>query len=258
MNLVPLRKFKPIEQDLLYALCIRMRNEGSQNIKISFDEIKELCNYDRKDISVESFAKELESIYKKLLSITCSYTEGMKLKGFVLFTDYEIDILKQTADVSINTKFSYLLNDITKNFTRFEMLEFSSLSSSYSKTAYKFLKQYRRTGQVIFDMDTFKEQFCIPKNYRLCDIDARVLKPIKTELQAYFKKLKINKIKAKKGRKIEKIEFCFENEDDVKLDGYKTFRDEQGNYYQKHLYDFDDEEVKKTYPSVNFKKRLSI
>lgn len=209
MNLVPLRKFTSNEQDLFYAICMRMRDEGISTVQISFDEIKEMCNFQRKDISAEMFAQELLTIYKKLLSITCAYTIGKKMFGFVLFTDYMIDEQKKIAEISVNSKFSYLLNDLTKNFTRFEMLEFASLSSSYSKTAYKLLKQYQSTGKLILSMEAFREQFCIPKSYQMSDINKVVLKPILNELPIYFKKLKIEKQANGKGKTITHIEFTF-------------------------------------------------
>lgn len=224
MNLIPLRKFTPLEQDLLYAICIRMRDEGSQVISLSFNDIQELCQYDRKDITIEGFAYELKNIYEKLLSITCSYTEGRKLKGFVLFIRYEIDIDNRSAEIRINPDFAYLLNDITGNFTKFEMIEFSNLGSGYSKTTYRLLKQFRSVGYVLFDIDTFRERLCVPKNYKMCALDARVLKPIMEELGPCFKDLTIKKLSKRKGRKITHIEFSFTPEDVSrrKTNGRKT------------------------------------
>jgi len=46
----------------------------------------------------------------------------------------------------------------------------------------------------------------------MCDITKRVLKPIINELSSIFNNLNINKIKAKKGRKIEWLEFTFDAE----------------------------------------------
>lgn len=250
MNLVPLRSFTSSEQDLLYSICIKMRDKGQSILKLSFDEIKKLCNYNRKDVTIDDFAKELNSVYNKLLVITCAYTEGRKYKGFVLFTRYEIDPDTQIAEIKLNEDFSYLLNDLTGNFTKFEMLEFSSLSSSYSKTAYRLLKQYRKTGYLILTIDNFREKFCIPKSYRMCDIDTRVLNPIKKELKPYIKSLEINKLAKGKSRKITHIEFIFMAEDDFKKDGKKTFRDKNGFYYDKYFDEFTENEIKKEYPTA--------
>lgn len=228
MNLIPLRGFSSNEMNLLFSICIKMRDEGILEVTSTFDEIKALCNYKRNSTSVE-FGEELRNIYQKMLLITCSYTENLRFKGFVLFSDYDIDISQQTAKIRINSNFAYILNDLTKNFTQFEMIEFSSLESSYSKTAYKLLKQYHSTGYAIFTIDDFKNRFCIPKSYQMCNIDNRVFNPIKKELESYFKDLKINKIKAKKGRKITHIEFVFSPESKVKNKVEKTILLEEKN-----------------------------
>lgn len=46
----------------------------------------------------------------------------------------------------MNSRFSFLLNDLTSQFTRFELAEFTALRSSYDKECYRRLKQYRKTG----------------------------------------------------------------------------------------------------------------
>ena len=48
--------------------------------------------------------------------------------------------------VAVNPRFSFLLNDLTSQFTRFELAEFTALKSSYAKETYRRLKQYRQTG----------------------------------------------------------------------------------------------------------------
>ncbi|WP_444309079.1 hypothetical protein, partial [Mycobacterium marinum] len=52
----------------------------------------------------------------------------------------------------------------------------------------------------------------MPKSYRMTNINTSVLKQIINELSPLFVNLTINKIKAKKGRKIEWLEFVFSPE----------------------------------------------
>ncbi len=61
----------------------------------------------------------------------------------------------------------------------------------------------------------------------MCNIDTRVLNPIQKELEPYFEKLTIKKIKGtgKRKRFIDKISFSFMPQDDFKKDGTKTFPD---------------------------------
>ncbi len=104
------------------------------------------------------------------------------------------------------------MNSITNNFTKFELKEMTRLKSTYSKNMFRLLKQYKHTGYLKIHIDDFKNRLDIPKSYRMTDINKNVFKPIIIELGSIFNNLTINKIKAKKGRKIEWIEFTFDAE----------------------------------------------
>ncbi len=89
------------------------------------------------------------------------------------------------------------------------MQEFTGIRSSYAKTMYRLLKQYRSTGFYKVKIEDFREILSIPNSYQMSDIDKQVLKPIKNELSKFFDPLKIKKIKARKGNRIAMIEFRF-------------------------------------------------
>ena len=105
-----------------------------------------------------------------------------------------------------------LLNSITADFTKFELKEMTHLKSTYAKNMFRLLKQYKHTGYIKINISDFKNRLDIPKTYQMNDITKRVLKPIINELSSIFNNLNINKIKAKKGRKIEWLEFTFDAE----------------------------------------------
>ncbi|WP_301732606.1 replication initiation protein, partial [Klebsiella pneumoniae] len=73
------------------------------------------------------------------------------------------------------------------------------LNSSYAKTMFRLLKQYRTQGWAEFSKEDFLELLDIPKSYRQTNINQFVLKPIKEELTPLFKGLTIRK-KYGKGR----------------------------------------------------------
>src|SRR5699024_835859 len=128
------------------------------------------------------------------------------------FTGYEVDVDKQELIVSINPNLKHVLNDITGDFTKFELQEMTQLKSTYAKNMFRILKQYKHTGYFKIQIDDFRERLDIPQNYRMTNINQRVLNPIINELDFIFKDLNINKISAKKSRKIEWLEFTFEPE----------------------------------------------
>ena len=107
----------------------------------------------------------------------------------------------------------YILNKLnidTGNWTQFEFFEFATLKSVYSKTVYRFLKQYRKTGFWKVDLEDFRNLLSIPKSYKPTHIDSRVLKPVMTELPSIFKGLKVHKIKSRRrGNQLLGYEFTF-------------------------------------------------
>ena len=95
-----------------------------------------------------------------------------------------------------------------------ELKEFISLKSSYVKEFYRRMKQFKSTGKWNISLEDFKRIMDVPVNYRMCDIDVWVLKPIQKELGDKFK-LKVKKIYSKKSRgrpSVSGFEFTFSKE----------------------------------------------
>ncbi|OTN83649.1 hypothetical protein A5819_003818, partial [Enterococcus sp. 7E2_DIV0204] len=114
-----------------------------------------------------------------------------------LFKKFEVDFESQNVTISISDEFEYILNQLNANFTSFELEEFTKIRSTYAKTTYRILKQWRTQGIKEFRKEEFHELLDIPKSYAQSDINKRVLKPIQEELTNYFKGLKVNLKKAK-------------------------------------------------------------
>ena len=210
MNLVPLRNFTNAEIDIFFSLCNKLKEQDVKELTIPFEELRYLSNYYHR--SQKRFVNDLEHVYDKLISLTYTERSGLSFKKFVLFTGYEVDVDKQELIVSINPNLKHVLNDITADFTKFELQEMTQLKSTYAKNMFRILKQYKHTGHFKIQIDDFRERLDIPQNYRMTNINQRVLKPIINELGFLFKNLNITKISAKKSRKIEWLEFTFEPE----------------------------------------------
>lgn len=124
----------------------------------------------------------------------------------------------ERVDIGISPYFSYLVDELNANFTRFELAEFLEIRGQYTKTLYRLLKQFRNTGKMITFSNRWND-FCeimgIPKDYLPHHIDQRVLKPAIKELSfkrdnPIFKNLTYKKIKDFKQKgKIVGIEFYF-------------------------------------------------
>ncbi|WP_413223976.1 replication initiation protein [Staphylococcus aureus] len=222
MNLVPLRKFTSTEIDIFFSLCNKLKEQDIKELAIPFEELRHLSNYYHR--SLKRFVKDLEHVYDKMLTLTYTERSGLSFKKFVLFTGYEVDVDEKKLIVSINPKLKHVLNEITADFTKFELKEMTNLKSTYSKNMFRLLKQYKHTGYFKIQIEDFREhinqkvliapkiEWFIPNSYRMTHINQKVLAPIIKELGFIFNNLNINKVKAKKGRKIEWLEFTFDAE----------------------------------------------
>lgn len=215
LNLVPMRNFDSVEMNLFFSICAKMKDKGERKVRFSFEDLKELSDY--KPTSIKRFADDLESVYSKMLQLTYRTDEEGIREKFVLFTGYRIDENKQIVDISVNPELDYIINELSTEFTKFELQEFTGIRSSYAKTMYRLLKQYRSTGFYKVRIEEFRELLDIPEDYKMGNIDQRVIKPIKKDLAAYFDNLEVIKHKARKGNKIASIEFRFEEKQAPKV-----------------------------------------
>ena len=204
-NSVVLKNFNGVEIDLLMAICSKLKNEDINEIKLEFSDLRKMVN--SKHRGELRFIQNLEQMYKKLLNLSIRIETEDKITNFILFTKYEILKKQKIIIIKINEEFKFLLNKLINNFTRFELNEFISLKSNYSKEIYRRLKQFKHTGIWKIKMNNFRELLNIPEKYRMSEIDKKVLKISMEELNKYFNNFKI--IKIKKGRKIEFLEFKF-------------------------------------------------
>ena len=193
-------------------MCNKLKEQDTNTLHLSFDELKKLSNYSPETRNIKRFVDDLQRVYDKMLDIRYTIRTETKIKKFVLFYKYEIDISERYLEIATSPDLKYILNSITSNFTKFELKEMTHLKSTYAKNMFRILKQYKHTGYMKIKIDDFRERLDVPKSYRMTDINKNVLKPIVTELNTIFNNLHINKIKAKKGRKIEWLEFIFDAE----------------------------------------------
>lgn len=212
LNLVPLRNFTSIELDLFFAMCNKLKEQQTSTLHLSFDTLKDLSQYNHNQRNKKRFIEDLEHVYNKMLQITYRVETDDYIHRFVLFNQYKVFPKYEYLEISTHPDLIHLLNSLTEDFTKFELAEMCSLKSSYSKNLFRLLKQFKHTGYLKLKISDFKSRLDIPDSYKMSDVDKRVLKPIIKELVPIFPNLEIHKIKGKKGRAIEYLEFTFESE----------------------------------------------
>ncbi|MDO7803292.1 replication initiation protein [Pediococcus acidilactici] len=200
LNTIPLRKFTPVEMNLFFSIISRMRDKGDETVRFSFDQLKELSAY--KPTANNRFIDDIESTYQKILGLRFGRRskDGLHREFFVMFTEFEINGRTNNpyVDIKIYPKAIKLLNEL-ESWVRYALTEFRDLKSSYAKTMFRLLKQFRTTGYAYFSIEDFNELLDVPKSYKSSNINQSVLKPIKEELTPLFRGLTIRK-KYGKGR----------------------------------------------------------
>lgn len=214
LNLVPLKKFRSVEMDIFFAVCSKMKEKGNQDIVLSFERLRQLSG--QSDKSYRRFISDTDMMYRKLLTLLYNRKRDGVTEYFVLFTKFTIDENKQEVSIRVNPDLGYILNDLQIEFTKYELKEFTTLSSRYTKTLYRLLKQYRDTGFYVVTIDNFRSILDIPKSYRMTDIDRQVLNPAILELKDIFPGIKVEKVK--QGKTISRLKFTFKKQSTIDKD----------------------------------------
>lgn len=214
-NKLSLSNFGELEQNLLFGMLVKVKD--NKECFFSANELRSFVS--DKNLTKEellNYAKSLGDKFFKLdFTIIKKKDNLIEESRFNLFKIYKItcddDNKKElkSVEIVVNEIFAYLVEQLTANFTRFELYEFIALSGKYTKTLYRLLKQYRHSGWTEFEFGEFKRILDIPEDYEMCNIDQSILKPSVKRLSKYFNSLKYTKIK-KGGNKVTAIRFDWE------------------------------------------------
>ncbi|MCJ2415385.1 replication initiation protein, partial [Enterococcus faecium] len=190
------------------------RDVGDKKVQFTFEQLKDLSNY--KATANVRFIDDLETTYDKLMDLRFGRrsADGLQRERFVLFNQFKIDGKADIpfAEIQVHEKALPLLNNL-EEWVRYSLQQFNELESSYSKTMFRLLKQYRTKGIANFSKEDFHELLDIPKSYRESDINKKIIKPIRQELTAIFKGLTIQKRYGKgRGKPVIGYQFTFKPE----------------------------------------------
>lgn len=190
---LPLKRFNASEIDILHTICYEVKNKETDEVTLDFDKIRQLSHYQNKN--QEQLVESISQTNKKLLQLNFNLTseDGMKIVQFALFPTFVIDKEAETLKVKVNEPFVYLLNNLSGNYTAFELQQSAELRSIYSKQIYKKLQEFKYTGIWAVSVVKFKDYLDIPKGFSISKIDERIIKPAIEELKDIFIGLKCEK-----------------------------------------------------------------
>lgn len=214
MNEISFGTFKEKELDLFFSICYKLKEQGTKEVDLTFSELKNLIGENK---NLKRLKNNIDSLNKKLAMINHQIEIRPNVfERFVLFTNFTTDYNENILTIKVNDKFSYILNNLINKYTKFDLLDFISLKSIYSKNMFKLLKQWESLNKIECSLDEIKEKLNIPKAYSTSDFNKRVLIPIMEELPQYFFNLKLEKIKT--GKKVTSLKFTWNGKQKEAID----------------------------------------
>ena len=214
MNTLSIGKWTAEEMNFLFAILTQVRDEGCKTLTFDTYDLREYVKFDR--TQPQRWNNTMKSVVSKIAQLVYLHEDENIFRALPLFREFSVDLNKQVVTVRVSEEMEYILNKLnidTGSWTQFEFFEFATLKSVYSKSVFRFLKQYRKTGFWKIYLTDFKKLLNVPESYQASDIDKRVLKPVMNELPSIFKGLKIHKIKSRRrGNQLLGYEFTFQKE----------------------------------------------
>ena len=240
LNTVIMRKWTADEMNFFFAIVAKVRDEGTRLMKFDTDELRILAS---KDFHLERWGQTMKSVADKVVDLKYYERTEHSYAVMNLFSYFRVDEKERIVEVEVSSKFEYVVNKLEAQFTQYELAEFTNIRSTYAKTAYRLLKQWRTVGRREFMIAEFRTLLDMPDYYKPSEIDRLVLKPIKEQLSPYFQNLKVKKIKSnKRGNPVLGYEF--------------TWKKEVTEAYDPHKYDKPKNTPKK--PSKKANKKSNV
>ena len=218
LNAINLNGLSETQMNVFFTLLERLQYSQDNTIKMELSELYDLAQI---PLSTE-FRKSILERLKVLQNYTFMYDPSpTKTAQLVILPYLEIDSEQKIIKAEVMPQFKerYLTSDFGKGkWTKYDLMEFVYLPSTYTKTIYRFLKQWRTQGKWEISYNDFKDILGIPHSYQASDIDKQIIKPsikVLSEIthtlfdteRTPFENLKCEKIK--NGRKIETLIFRF-------------------------------------------------
>lgn len=214
INKLKFTGFTQYDIDLFWSIVSLMNDTSGEMIVIDYDEAIRLSGLNprdkrARDRAIWGMCFRLSNLPWNMLDIeTYSFDTDRRIFGF------RGDTKEGKLYARIDRDFLEWLDELTKNFTVFELKDLVNLKSKYSKHLFRLLKQWRTTGSYCFyDLEEFKALLDIPDSYKNKYILDRIIKPSIEDIKSLggtFENLNYEVIKErKKGAPIKGYKFTW-------------------------------------------------
>lgn len=250
MNKLSFKGFTKNDMNLFMSVCSNVKENGKNEVIMDFEYLRTISGYTA--TAIESFTKDLRKMSKDVMAVNCEIITENKIDMFNLFSRFTIDKDQQTLTVRVNPEFTWLLNEFTdklKGYTVFELKEFIELQSKYAKNLYRILKQWRTTGEFVFNnIDDFRIKLDVPESYENRRLMEKIIKPALSEIQSLdksFRNIKCESIYLRKrGRPVAGYKFTWIPEKQKKSSNQNQ-KPKQNSFANFHQREYDYESLEK-------------
>lgn len=154
------------QQNVFFTLLQQFRNTDGYTLELDFNKVFELAQI----ANSSSYRKEILDKLGKLQEFKFRYqiNELGDLQQDVIFPSVRTDSKNRVLKIMVSEGFKdRYINSPLKGWTRYELAEFVGLNGTYTKTIYRYLKQFRSSGRWRIRYDDFKELLVFPKAINL-------------------------------------------------------------------------------------------
>ncbi|MDN6389700.1 MAG: replication initiation protein [Lactococcus lactis] len=199
VNSIPMRKWSIEEMNFFFAILTKLRDEGTREINFGKHELADLAKYTI--THNKRYEKTIEQLGKHVSGLQYWEKTNNSFMSMPLFTKFKAtwsdDLTKLDVSVKANEEFEYILNSWNEgNWTQFMLEEFTEIQSTYSKTLFRLLKQWRTIGAREFSLNELKHLLDIPDSYSAGMVNKRVVNNSVEDLKPYFENLKVKVLKS--------------------------------------------------------------
>lgn len=206
LNSIVLPGFNEAELKLFFAICSRLKDHGTEEVKFNFSYLKEITK-EKKHYTQKEYAQLIKDMYHKLVGLRFVY-ESEEVEGEMnLFQGYERNLTDNSFTISVTPKFQYLFNELEGSFTIWSLEEFVDLQGIYTKQLYRLLKQWRTVGHASYKWKDFKQLLDVPETYATKDITRRVIAPAVKKLRDLYEFRNLSYEYSTSNRKVIRIIF---------------------------------------------------
>lgn len=212
LNRVVMRDWTATEMNIFFGILSKVKEQNTKEVVLSVKTIRDITE------SNDSYKKNrwyesLKSLISKLAKIHYYHEDENSYELLLLFQKFKINKDNETLSVKVSSDFEYILNQLNMNFTNWRLEDFIDLKSSYSKTLFRLLKQYRTVGKRRFTVQEFRTLLNIPESYNTGMVKKRIIDNSLLELKGYLRGLKCKVIRENsQGNPIIAYEFTWQAE----------------------------------------------